>query len=383
MKKLSLAIRTVFILGLGKPSRLALEEGMADSASLGTGWWPFALGSVPHADVQTAYQLVRERFPQIACWPQLPSRSRFENMYAQSSERYPGITFDESSMFVDRRKDLDRDLERLYLAYLEDHLDYGRLSASYAAGLDVFLKDATPAEQPPLAAKGQVTGPVSWGLTVVDQNRRPILYEEVLADAVGKHLRIKASWQEQQLSRISPQTIMMVDEPYMASFGSAFVALSRDQVVGLLEEVFAGLRGLKGIHCCGNTDWSILLSTSLNLLSLDAYDYGATLALYAEDVARFLADGGIIAWGIVPAGIAAETETVETLVTRLHDAIEEMVKKGVPREAILASGLVSPSCGLASLRPSLAERVFDLTVGVSQEMRKRYVVSQSGDAVAA
>ena len=356
---------------------------MEDQGSLSTGWWPFALGSVPHADAQTAHQLVRERFPQIACWPQLPSRSRFENMYAQFSERYPGITFDESSMFVDRRGDLDGDLERLYLAYLEDHLEYGRLGANYAAGLDVFLKDTRPEGEAPLAAKGQVTGPVSWGLTVVDQNRRPILYDEVLADAVGKHLRIKAAWQERQLLQVSAQTLMMVDEPYMASFGSAFVALSRSQVIGLIEEVFAGLKGLKGIHCCGNTDWSILLSTSLDVLSLDAYDYGATLALYPEDVARFLADGGVIAWGIVPAGIAAEGETVDTLVERLHDAIERLVDKGVPHKTILASGMISPSCGLASLRPSLAERVFDLTVGVSEEMRRRYVMSRPEEELAA
>ena len=49
--------------------------------------------------------------------------------------------------------------------------------------------------QPPVV-KGQVTGPVSWGLTVADQNRKPVLYDDVLAEAVAKHLRLKATWSE-------------------------------------------------------------------------------------------------------------------------------------------------------------------------------------------
>ncbi len=76
-------------------------------------------------------------------------------------------------------------------------------------------------------------------------------------------LRLKASWQEKELRQISKNTIIFVDEPYMSSFGSAFVPLSREKVVSLLEEVFGGISGLKGVHCCGNTDWSVLLGTSL------------------------------------------------------------------------------------------------------------------------
>jgi len=268
-------------------------------------------------------------------------------------------------------------LEQLYLAYLEDDLGYGSTSAAYAAGLDLLRQGRAPLASPPLILKGQVTGPISWGLTIVDQNQRPILYDEVLADAVGKHLRLKAAWQEQELAKIAPQTIMFVDEPYMASFGSAFVSLGREQVIGLLEEVFAGLRGLKGVHCCGNTDWSLLLNTSTDILSLDAYDYAETLALYPQDVTRFLDRGGVIAWGIAPAGSAAESETVESLVQRLHEAMERLVNKGVPREALLRAGMITPSCGTGSLTPALAERVFDLAAGVSAEMRHRYVDSAS------
>ena len=64
---------------------------------------------------------------------------------------------------------------------------------------------------------------------------------------------------------------------------------------------------------------------------------------------------------------------MESLVERLHEAIDYLVVKGVSREAILRAGMVSPSCGLGSLTPDLADMILKMTAGVSAEMRRRYV----------
>jgi len=339
--------------------------------SLEPGWLPMAMGSMPHTDAVTAWKAITGHFHAIPFWPQLPRRSNLENMYAQFSERFPGVRYEKGRVRVDRKRDLDADLERLYLAYLEDDLSYGRIARDHAEGLGMLRAGEVVLPGDALAIKGQVTGPVSLGLTIVDRNQRPVLYDEVLADAVGKHLRLKAAWQERELAKSGHETIILLEEPYMASFGSAFVSLARDQVIALLEEVFAGLKGLKGVHCCGNTDWSILLGTTADMVSLDAYDYAEALGRYPEEVSEFLTRGGAIVWGIVPAGIAAESETVDSLVERLLTAIGRLVDAGVSQDALMKAGLVSPSCGLGSLTPALAERVFELTAGVSAEMRTR------------
>ena len=336
-------------------------------------WLPTMLGSTPHLSAAEAWTTTLTYFPEIPAWPQLPKRSYLENMYVQFSERFPGVVLEGERIYVNRERDLEAALERLYIAYLEGNMAYGAISADYAAGLDYLLADRIAFMQPLEAMKGQVTGPITWGLAVVDQNRRPILYDEVLAEAIAHHLRLKVSWQEQQLRRFSERTIIFVDEPYMSSFGSAFVSISRELVVNLLEEVFDGITGLKGVHCCGNTDWSILLSTSANILSIDAYSYAESLSLYPDAVNAFLERGGAIAWGIVPAGEQAFTETVESLVARLHDGIELLVAKGVSKDALLRAGLVTPSDGTGSLSMELSERVFYLTAGVSFAMRRRYV----------
>ncbi len=340
-------------------------------------WLATTIGSWPLSDPTEAWDWTMKYVPLLPAWPQLTARSYRENMYAQFSERFPGIlvNLDTERTYVDRREDLDRDLERLYLAYLENDVAYGAIGADYAAGLHHLLDSPGLLRTAPLALKGQVTGPVSWGLVVVDENRRPLLYDEAIADAIAKHLRLKASWEENQLRTICSQSIIFVDEPYMSSFGSAFVSLSREQVVMMLEEVFAGIQGLKGIHCCGNTDWSVLLDTSVDILSLDAYEYAESLSLYPEAVAGFLDRGGIIAWGIVPAGPMVESETADTLVKRLHRALDLFVKKGISRDKLLQAGLVTPSCGTGSLDAPTADRVHDLVAQVSAEMRARYVAN--------
>lgn len=337
-------------------------------------WLPLAMGGVPYERVETAWNAILKYLAHLPGWPQMPRRAHSENMYTQFSERFPGVVLRDGRVHVARGPQMERDLDQLYIAYLENDLTWGRISPEYAAGLAALRSpEIVPLVHAPLALKGHITGPISWGLTVVDENQQPILYDELLADAVGKHLHLKAAWQEQQLLNRVPRAVTIIEEPYLASFGSEYVSLTRSQVIGLIEEVLAGLQGAKGVHSCGNIDWSVLLNTSIDILSLDAYDYGPTLAQYASDVTRFLKGGGIIAWGITPAGIAAETETVESLVNRLHTAIDLLVDKGVSRDAILEAGMITPSCRLGALTEPLAERILKLTVGVSAEMRRRYI----------
>ncbi len=331
-----------------------------------------AIGSMPHTDPAKACSLIVRYLKDIPAWPQLPNRSFLENMYAQYSQGFPGVVIKENRIYIDRSQDLSKPLEELYTAYLADDVDKYAISPDYAAGLDSFLSLSNLS---PLAVKGQVAGPVTWGLTVTDENQRAILYDDTLADAVPKFLRLKAGWQEKQLRQISKNTIIFVDEPYMASFGSAFVSISREKVISLLEEVFAGISGLKGVHCCGNTDWSVLLATSTDILSFDAYNYAQSLSLYPVEVKRFLDRKGTIAWGIVPNEAEALTkETVASLRDRLEEAMAPFTRDGIRFKQLIEQGLLTPSCTLASLpTEEAAARALELLAELSVTIRKRYL----------
>ncbi|HSJ54290.1 MAG TPA: methionine synthase [Anaerolineae bacterium] len=325
-------------------------------------------GSLPHIDPEAACRLVADTLS-IPTWPQLPKRSFLENMYVQFSEGFPGVVVADEQLYVNRDDDLDAGLERLYVAYLTDDLEYAAISPRYAAGLHCFL--ALNLHRVP-AVKGQVTGPLSWSLLVVDEKRVPIMEDDVLTEAISKHLRLKAAWMERELRKLSPQTIILVDEPYLSSLDSDSMTFSRAQATLLLQEVFAGIQGLKGIHCCGLPDWSLILPANGDILSLDAYDYPGSLAEHAEAVDAFLKRGGIISWGMVPADDRVLDENVESLVDRFLAAIDTLVVQGLHRDDLLAAALIMPSCGAGSLPLATAERVLALTHELSNALRERY-----------
>jgi len=332
---------------------------------------PTIVGSMPYTDAKEACSLITHYLKDIPVWPQLPNRSFQENMYVQFSQGFPGVVLKGDSIYIDRSQDLDKPLEQLYAAYLENDINKYPVSLEYAAGLYSFLESDNLS---PKAVKGQITGPITWGLTVTDESKRAILYDDVLGDAVPKLLRLKAAWQEKKLKEICPNTIIFVDEPYMAAFGSVGMLISKEKVVSLLEEVFQGISGLKGSHCCGNTDWSILLGTSVDIISFDTYNYAQSLSLYPAEVKKFLERKGAIAWGIIPnEEKSLAKESVASLKDRLEEAMAPFTRNGVRFQQLIEQGLLTPSCGLASLSAEAATRVLELLTELSTQIRKRYL----------
>jgi len=335
------------------------------------GCLPTMIGSMPHTDPAKACSQATRYLKDIPAWPQLPQRSYLENMYVQYSEGFPGVVVEDDRIYVDRSQNLDKPLEQLYSAYLENDFNKYPISQDYAAGLHAFLRLENLS---PLAVKGQVTGPFSWGLTITDKDKQSIIYDDVLSDAAARLLRLKASWQEKVLSKISKNTIIFVDEPYMVSFGSAFVSISRKKVISLLEEVFGGIGGLKGVHCCGNTDWSVLLDTSIDILNYDTYNYAESLSLYPAEVKKLLDRGGAIAWGIVPnEADSLAKETVASLKDRLEEAIAPFTRNGIRFRQLISQGLLTPSCTLTPLSEEASGQALELLAELSAAIRKRYL----------
>ncbi|MEW5721321.1 MAG: methionine synthase, partial [Chloroflexota bacterium] len=320
-------------------------------------------------------------------WPQLPTRDFRENMYAQFSEDLVGVQIDLPHEWMGLVKDDNTlaQIEQFYARYIEDNPALFAVGQEYAAGL-YALRDNHAALKNAKWIKGQVTGPISFGLKVVDQNLKPMLYDEALRDVLVKHIARKAQWQEKFLANVGaqliaplqsiapPHPIIFIDEPSLALIGASVVALNRDEVVRDLEEVFSALHCITGTHCCGNTDWSMLLQTSVNIISFDAYNYAENLALFADDVKRFLDRGGVLAWGIVPTiEEQIATETADALTARLDAAMNLLVKKGIDRDLLYARALITPACGLGTVSPAAAERAFALTREMSERVQSRIV----------
>jgi methionine synthase II (cobalamin-independent) len=341
------------------------------SAKFEFGCLPTAIGSMPHINPEEACSIVMKYLPDIPAWPQLPNRSSKENMYVQFSEDFPGIVVNGDKVHIDPTANFEAELGKIYLDCDEENFDKYSVSAKYAAGLHAFLSQPSRLR----IVKGQIIGPITWGLTTTDQDNRAVLYDDTLAEIMAKFLRLKASWQENALGQVSSNTIIFVDEPYLTSLGSAFVAISNERVTALLQETFKGVKGLKGVHCCGNTDWPLLLGGAIDILSFDAYNYATSLSLYPDEVKSFLIHGGSIAWGIVPNDEESlARESASSLYDRLGEAMAPFTRNGLRLKQIVAQGLLTPSCGLARLSPEAAEQALELLAKLSYEIRKRYSI---------
>lgn len=326
------------------------------------------VGSIPHTDcVDVCDHLIRTL--DIPAWPQMSRRTFRENMYVQFSATLPGIITDENKQkaYFNTQVDITPAVEAFYERYLANDVNAFALKPTYASGFYSMLEAMRriPGEW----AKGQVTGPISFGLTVTDQDLRASLYNEQLADVIVKNMAMIARWQVRQLRAVRPNIIMFVDEPYMASFGSAFINLTRGQVIAMLNEVFDAIHAegaLAGVHCCANTDWPVLMATKVDILNLDAYGYIETLALFPTELRAFLDREGVVAWGIVPNNKEIYDITPEGIAHRLiagftliYDKAQARGVRIMPEEFTWRS-LITPSCGLGPTTTEIASRVFEV-----------------------
>jgi hypothetical protein len=339
---------------------------------------PLCIGSLPHLDAGEAWEEILKHFPKTPFWPQLPMRSYLENMYIQFSEHLPGqqLNIEKQQFHIDRSQDLQQEMEEFYNNYMSTALEPFKISRDYCEGiyyaLDMLKNDETIFSGLDLI-KGQVTGPVSFGLQLVDESKTPILYDEMLHDILVKNLERTAQWQEHMLRKIHHNTIISVDEPYLSSIGSGVINLNPETVVSDINSIFNSLSGIKATHCCANTDWSLLMRSSTDIILFDAFGYMKNLALFSSELGEFFGRGGCIGWGIVPS-TAQELEKckLETVLEHFNSGLKLLLDKGLDKNVILRQSVITPSCGLGNLSIPQAKYAMNLTKELSEQLRTKY-----------
>lgn len=337
-----------------------------------------AIGSFPYKEPDPVAQLILEKLPDAPNWAQLPHLNFRESMYVQYSEGMPCVVIDEEKqkIYFDTTGDTFEKLDVFYEKYVNKDLDYFGISKDYSAGFYAFEKYLQNRDLSRLKyLKGQITGPISFGLTVTDQDKKSIFYNEELVDSLVKCCAMKAAWQIVRLKKYVPNIIIFIDEPYLSSFGSAFINLTREQVIEYLDNVIETIHeygGLAGIHCCGNTDWSILMDTSVDIINFDAYEYFQGMTLYPENLKTFFSRDGVLAWGIVPSTEKAQHENSESLLQMFEEKINILSQKGFDRSELLDRCIITPSCGMGSLSIELSEKILGIVNAMSIALKKKY-----------
>ena len=335
-----------------------------------------AIGSLPHLDPSTACDVILNSIPEIPIWPQLPNINFREEMEIQYSEGLPYVVLDQEKkrMYFETGQDLTSEFEKFYENYMAENLDYFKISQDFRRGIYMMEKKLSEKKHPDLKYfKNQVTGPITVGLGRVDENKRAIYYNDMFRDIIVKGIEMKARWQLNKFKFLGCEQICFIDEPILSGFGSStYVSVNRPDVVHYLNDVIEVIHkenAISGIHCCGNTDWTILIDAGVDIISFDAYEYAETITYYPEKVRAFLEKGGVLAWGIVPTSHKINHESPESLVKRLKAAVDKLADKGIEKDLIWDQCLITPSCGTGSLSVELSEKIFHQLSQVSQILR--------------
>jgi len=347
------------------------------------------VGSMPHDDAAKAVDVVLAAIPEAPIWPQLSGRGLNEQMEIQYSEGLPCRVIDREKgrMYFDTSGDYIDAFTEFYEAYIQacdpdegtGDVSSMAISPDYAAGIyELESRLAAEGGTRPFV-KCHTTGPCSFALTIVDENKRALFYNEEFRDVIIKALAMKCRWQIQKLAPYGDKVICFIDEPILSGFGSStYVSVSRDEVIAAVGELVEAIHadgGIAGIHCCGNTEWSIPIDAGADIVNFDAFQFGETIAMYPDHVKKHLETGKALAWGVVPTSTDIRDQTVDSLVAHYEKMVDNLVEKsGVDKRLVYQQTILTGSCGTGSMEVADAERVFAITGELSQALRAKHGV---------
>ncbi len=332
------------------------------------------IGSLPYTDAGTAIAKVLRHADKIPFWPQLPKRSPREGMIVQYIEGLPCLKFENGALVFDARR-REEELESFYGRLLEDDLGYFKITPDYALGLHAFhkkLQDSGPGGAEFI--KCHTVGPFTFASGINDSKGAMLVNDPVIFQAFSKGLAKKALWQLSLFAEFGRKMIIFLDEPYLGCFGSAYNPLNREDVVSGLNEFCSEIKSenlLIGVHCCGNTDWSMLMEVeTVDIINFDAFSFLDRLILYSDGLKKFFERGGILCWGIVPTQEFTGRETAQLLVDMIRHGIDRLAKKGLDPETVSRRLLISPACGLGNLTADNAGKILALLSETSNLAQK-------------
>jgi hypothetical protein len=342
-------------------------SGLAPLAATG-------IGSVPFTDARETVALILETLPQIPYWPQMVQLGFLEDMTAQSARGLPALKLDleNRSVLLDPSLPREEALAQFYEAVLSGDLTPFAFTERDAHGFFALLDAVASQGCDCPVLKGQLSGPVTFAGVVKDAEGKPILYDRELTQAICSGLARKAAWQAEKFRELGKEPIVFLDEPFLTGFGSAYLPISGEEVMEILRQTIAEVRSAVnghvtlGTHCCGNTDWSLLLTAPIDILSFDSHGYFESLRLYGQALSAFLARGSWLAWGLVPTNEDFKRETVDTIWQRFKEQVTRLaadLHRG-PKE-IMSQSILTPACGTGFMSIEDSRRVLSTLAELS------------------
>ena len=327
---------------------------------------PSALGVLPHTSARAAWDACLLSVPSVLPLPLLVSGG--EDPIALAIDGLKGTTI------VMEQPRCNRDtvyaaLDELYAAYLQNHWATRALSLRALADWPQRERQVKRAE----VLAPLVMGPVSTALRLTDGDGVPALFDDLVVDAIAKHLHLRLGWLQATFGRGARRMLYWLYEPYLEITGSPFVPLQWPRVHMLLDETFGTINGVRAVWSGATTELAPLLEGStVEVIGLPLPVTNA-LAPLAPVLRDFIRRKGAIGWGLIPHtadGLAHAR--VGRLAARFTEMLQVLESAGLPPAEVVAASLIMPEDVLAGLEPAEAETALSLTNQVAGLLRHSY-----------
>ncbi|MFZ4668001.1 MAG: hypothetical protein ACOYML_01790 [Microthrixaceae bacterium] len=231
----------------------------------------------------------------------------------------------------------------------------------------------------PVALRVGVLGPVTLALALRSAGVPDPLARELAAATVTA--RSTAIVRAARAAAPATPMAVVLSEPGLVGCIHPTFPFGRDQVrTSMLDLVVDALDGLAdddqpvtiGLHVPGRTDWDMLISSGVSLISLPA---DPEAAVWSSSIGRLIAAGGSIAWGAVPVDRPLGTST-ESLWKRLAACWAALSAEGIDPMELRLHSLVSTVDGLAHFDAAGAGRVVDLCTALSSRLRRQSMAAR-------
>jgi hypothetical protein len=308
------------------------------------------IGSLPHRDAAAAAAFVLATL-ELPAIPTLPKRSPAEGMIPQALVGLAGITVGQYGSIAFDAASFDPEAP-----VITD------LQHDAFAGWRAFLAAAAGRRA---AVKWQFVGPVTLGLALV----RAGLASDVAFEVSVRAVRCRVRQLADHVAAALPgcRQVVFIDEPKLDEMMGVGFPIAPDTAVDMVSAALAAIEPLcvTGLHVCATADIASLVAIGPDVLSVPV---DIRLLESAGYLARFLGDGGTIAWGAVstegPVAMSAERPW-----RKLSELWCELVQRGADPTQLRQQSIITPECGLGTHTPAVAERVHRLAADISERVR--------------
>jgi hypothetical protein len=329
------------------------------------------IGSLPHTQLELALQMAFQ--VDIPYLPQLPMGSASEFMIPGALDGLPGLRIEGEGLCTIDLDDWKRQ-GNSFGASIESALGSGELDAfrpspQACRAWKPFLWEI--GNRKLAFAKAQLAGPATVRWATKTSTGAPVSQVSDLDQQIFRLILAKCLAIAKAVRQASATPIIYLDEPGLYALDRTqahhLIALQELKVLALALQREGALVGL---HCCGNTDWDLLMDLGIDLLSLDVR-LSLDAALESGDaLERFLASGASFSLGVIPTNVSASFSVAE-LVDSVDASLTATFGRRRAGELMLRS-VLTPACGLAMRSVVAAEQTFQ-QLREAQRLLKRTI----------